>query len=165
LLPSGGGGGNVSVEAPWRMSRKGHSTFGCALVTGCGSLCVAPEKKLAILSFRDGVLGAAGAGGGTAAVDAGAGGTAAVDAAAGGGAAPVDAGAGGGAAPTDAGAGGTAAVEAVVAGAPPPLHPASRSNASAAPAGDPWRQPNSGNARFVPRIIANLRAPIAIANS
>jgi len=49
------------------MSRKGHSTFGCALVTGCGSFCVAPEKKLAILSFRDGVLGAAGAGGGAAA--------------------------------------------------------------------------------------------------
>src|ERR1700746_3413255 len=59
LLPSGGGGGNVSVEAPWRMSRRGHSTFGCALVTGCGSFCVAPEKKLAILSFRDGVLDAA----------------------------------------------------------------------------------------------------------
>jgi hypothetical protein len=63
LPPSGGGGGNVSVEAPWRMSRKGHSTFGCALVTGCGSRCVAPEKKLAILSFRDGVLDAAGAAG------------------------------------------------------------------------------------------------------
>src|ERR1051325_2724599 len=44
------------------MSRNGHSTFGCALVTGCGSRCVAPEKKLAILSLKDGVLGAAGAG-------------------------------------------------------------------------------------------------------
>jgi len=105
------------------------------LVTGCGSLCVAPEKKLAILSFRDGVLGAAGAGGG--------------------------------AAPVDAEAGGTALVEAVVAGAPapPPLHPASNSNASAAPAGDPWCQPDPGNARFVPCVIANLRSPIAIANS
>jgi hypothetical protein len=26
------------------------------LVTGCGSFCVAPEKKLAILSFKDGEL-------------------------------------------------------------------------------------------------------------
>jgi hypothetical protein len=43
------------------MSRNGHSTFGCALATGCGSFCVAPEKKLAILSFKEGVLGAAGA--------------------------------------------------------------------------------------------------------
>src|SRR5262249_59921979 len=43
------------------MSRNGHSTSGCALVTDCGSLCVAPEKKLAILSFKDGVLGVAGA--------------------------------------------------------------------------------------------------------
>jgi hypothetical protein len=32
-------------------------------VTDRGSRCVAPEKKLAILSFRDGVLAAAGAGG------------------------------------------------------------------------------------------------------
>src|ERR1700746_3699968 len=83
VLPSGGGGGNVSVEAPWRMSRKGHSTSGCALVTGCGSFCVAPEKKPAILSLKDGVVGAASAGGG----------------------APVDVGAGGGA-PVDVGAGG-----------------------------------------------------------
>jgi len=104
LLPSGGGGGNVNVEAPWRISRKGHSTFGCALVTGCGSFCVAPEKKLAILSLKE---GAAGAGGGVAAVDAEAGGTEAVDAV-------VVAGA-----PT-----------------PPPLHPASNSKANAAPAGD-----------------------------
>ena len=114
LLPSGGGGGNVNVEAPWRISRKGHSTFGCALVTGCGSFCVAPEKKLAILSLKE---GAAGAGGGVAAVDAEAGGTEAVDAE----------------------AGGTEAVDAVVvAGAPtpPPLHPASNSKANAAPAGD-----------------------------
>jgi hypothetical protein len=96
---------------------------------------VAPEKKLAILSFRDGVLGAADAGGG--------------------------------AAPVDAGAGGTALVEAVVAGAPapPPLHPASNNNASAAPAGNPWSLPDLGKARFVPRVIANLRSPTAIANS
>src|SRR5690349_6782864 len=57
------------------MSRNGHSTFGCALVTGCGSRCVAPEKKLAILSLKDGVLGAAGAG-----APAGAGGPEPVDA-------------------------------------------------------------------------------------
>ena len=44
------------------MSRNGHSTFGCALVTGCGSRCVAPEKKLAILSLKDGEFGAGGAG-------------------------------------------------------------------------------------------------------
>src|SRR5215469_6765058 len=70
LLPSGGGGGKVSVEAPWRISRNGHSTFGCALATGCGSFCVAPEKKLAILSLNDGELGGEGGGGG-AAVEAG----------------------------------------------------------------------------------------------
>src|SRR4029077_6286866 len=46
------------------MSRNGHWTFGLALATGCGSFCVAPEKKLAILSFRDGgALDCAGAGG------------------------------------------------------------------------------------------------------
>ena len=33
---------------------KGQSTSGvCALVTGCGSRCVAPEKKLAILSLNE----------------------------------------------------------------------------------------------------------------
>src|SRR4029077_2253258 len=53
----------VSVDAPWRMSRNGHWTSGSALVTGCGSFCVAPEKKLAILSFRDGGLDCGGAGG------------------------------------------------------------------------------------------------------
>src|SRR5262249_53101699 len=131
LLPSGGGGGKISVEAPSRMSRNGHRTSGCALVTCCGSYGVAPEKKFAIFSFRDGVLGAAGAGGW---------------------AAPVDAGAGGWATPVDVGAGGAALVEAVVTGAPapPPLHPASNSNANAAPAGDPGRQPDPGNAGFVP---------------
>src|SRR5262249_51667891 len=51
------------------MSRNGHATSDCALATGCGSFCVAPEKKLAILSFRDGVVAAAAAGG-TAPVDA-----------------------------------------------------------------------------------------------
>src|SRR5215471_20281202 len=71
LLPSGGGGGKVSVEAPWRMSRKGHSTFGCALATGCGSFCVAPEKKFAILSLNEGVLGGEGAGGVAAGVEGG----------------------------------------------------------------------------------------------
>jgi hypothetical protein len=102
---------------------------------------VAPEKKFAILSFRDGVLGAAAA-----------------------------VGAGGWAAPVAAGPGGAAAVEAVVAGVPmpPPLHPASNKNTSAAAAGDllgdQWRQPDPGNMRFVPRVIANLRSPIAIAN-
>jgi hypothetical protein len=40
------------------MSRYGQETFGCAFVTGCGSFCVAPEKKLAILSLND-WLGAA----------------------------------------------------------------------------------------------------------
>ncbi|MBO0717639.1 MAG: hypothetical protein J2P55_09950, partial [Rhizobiales bacterium] len=74
------------------------------------------------------------------------------------------------AASVEAEAGGTALVEAVVAGGPPPpLHAASKSNASAAAAGDPWydpwRQPDPGNARFVPRVIANLRSPPAIANS
>src|SRR6516165_8348761 len=130
LLPSGGGGGKVSVEAPWRMSRKGHWTFGCALVTGCGSFWVAPEKKFAILSFRDGVLGAAGAGGW---------------------AAPVVVGAGGGA----------ALVEAVATGAPvpPPLQPASNSNANATAAGDPSRQPDPGNGCFVPRVIAKFAIP------
>ena len=59
LAPSGGGGGTVSVDAPWRISRNGHETFGCAFVTGCGSFCVAPEKKVAILSLNDGLLGAA----------------------------------------------------------------------------------------------------------
>jgi hypothetical protein len=63
LAPSGGGGGIVKVDAPWRISRKGHSTSGCALATGCGSFCVAPEKKLAILSLNEGVLGGEGAGG------------------------------------------------------------------------------------------------------
>jgi hypothetical protein len=33
------------------------------LATGCGSFCVAPEKKLAILSLNEGVLGGEGAGG------------------------------------------------------------------------------------------------------
>jgi hypothetical protein len=113
------------------MSRNGHSTSGWALVTGCGSFCVAPEKKFAILSFKDGELGAA-------------------------------ADAGGGAAPADAGAGGTALLDAVVAGAPtpPPLHPASNSNANIVPAGDRWRQPDPGNVRLVPRIVANSRSPI-----
>src|SRR5262252_2934039 len=55
LLPSGGGGGNVNVEAPWRISRKGHSTFGCALVTGCGSFCVAPEKKQPVTNAQPNV--------------------------------------------------------------------------------------------------------------
>lgn len=37
---------------------------GCAFVTGCGSFCVAPEKKLAILSLSEGLGGgAAGEGG------------------------------------------------------------------------------------------------------
>src|ERR1700745_1905547 len=63
LAPSGGGGGIVRVDAPWRISRNGHSTSGCALATGCGSFCVAPEKKLAILSLNEGVLGGEGAGG------------------------------------------------------------------------------------------------------
>jgi hypothetical protein len=104
------------------------------LVTGCGSFWVAREKKPAILSLKDGVLGAAGAGGG---------------------------------APVDVGAGGAEPVDAVVAGAPapPPLHPASNTNASTTPAGDPWRQPDLENTRFVPRVIANSRSPIAIANS
>jgi hypothetical protein len=85
---------------------------------------VAPEKKLAILSFRDGVLGAAG---------------------------------------VAAGAGGTEAVDAVVAGAPPPLHPASNNNASTARAVDRRRLPDLGNLRFVPRVIANSRSLIIIA--
>ena len=132
------------------MSRKGHSTFGCALATGCGSFCVAPEKKFAILSFSDGVLGAAGAGGWAAPIDAGAGG-----------AVLVEAGAGGCAAPVDVGAGGAALVEAVVAGVPvpPPLHPASNRNANAAAASDPCRQPDPGNERFVPRVIAKFAIP------
>ena len=134
------------------MSRKGHSTFGCALATGCGSFCVAPEKKFAILSFSDGVLGAAGAGAGgwAAPIDTGAGG-----------AVLVEAGAGGWAAPVDVGAGGAALVEAVVAGAPmpPPLHPASKSSANAAAASDPCRQPDPGNERFVPRVIAKFAIP------
>jgi hypothetical protein len=110
------------------MSRNGHSTFGCALVTGCGSRCVAPEKKLAILSLKDGVLGAAGAG--------------AAD-----------------------GAGGAEPVDAVVAGAtaPPPLHPASNDKAKTTAAGDRCRQADPANERFVPRVIANSRSPIAIA--
>jgi hypothetical protein len=41
------------------MSRYGQETFGCAFVTGCGSFCVAPEKKLAILSLNDGLGGGA----------------------------------------------------------------------------------------------------------
>src|SRR5215472_5762147 len=151
LLPSGGGGGKVSVEAPWRMSRKGHWTSGCALVTGCGSFWVAPEKKFAILSFRDGVLGTAGAGGWAAPVDAGAGGWSA----------PFIVGAGGWAAPVVVGAGGAALVEAVATGAPvpPPLQPASNSNANATAAGDPGRQPDPGNACFVPRVIAKFAIP------
>ena len=32
--------------------------FVCAFVTGCGSFCVAPEKKLAILSLNDWLGGA-----------------------------------------------------------------------------------------------------------
>ena len=32
--------------------------FVCALVTGCGSFCVAPEKKFAILSLNDWLGGA-----------------------------------------------------------------------------------------------------------
>jgi len=48
----------VSVDAPWRMSRNGQETFGCAFVTGCGSFCVAPEKKLATLSLNDWLVGA-----------------------------------------------------------------------------------------------------------
>jgi hypothetical protein len=82
------------------------------------------------LSFKDGVLGVAGAVG----------------------------------APADPAAGG-AAVDAVVAGTPPPpLHPASNSKVSTAPAGDPWRQPDLESARSVPRVIANSRSQIAIAN-
>jgi hypothetical protein len=89
---------------------------------------VALEKKFAILSFRDGVLGAAGAGGWTA--------------------------------PADVEAGGAGLVEAVVAGAPPPPpHPASNRNANAAAAGDPRRQPDPGNASFVPRVIAKFAIP------
>src|SRR5580704_5867096 len=65
LEPSGGGGGMVSVEAPCRMSIKGQSTSGCALATGCGCRCVAPEKKLAILSLKEGELAGEAGGGAT----------------------------------------------------------------------------------------------------
>src|ERR1700758_3046288 len=38
----------VSVEAPWRISRYGHSTSGVAPATGCGPLSDDAEKKLPI---------------------------------------------------------------------------------------------------------------------
>jgi hypothetical protein len=51
----------VSVEAPSRMSISGHSTSRLALVTGCGSFCVAVEKKLATRSLNEGAGGGGGA--------------------------------------------------------------------------------------------------------
>src|SRR5581483_5759188 len=53
LLPSGGGGGSVKVDAPWRMSRNGQSTSGCAFATGCGALSDLPEKNSATRSLND----------------------------------------------------------------------------------------------------------------
>ena len=81
---------------------------------------MAPEKKLATLSLKDG-----------------------------------------GVAPLGAEAAGAVLVEAVVAGAPvpPPLHPASKTKASAAPAGDRWRQPDMENARCLPCLIAKFAIP------
>src|ERR1700733_4286545 len=87
----------VSVDAPWRMSMSGQSTSGCALATGCGSRCDAPEKKLATLSLKEGGLaggGGAGVGGVAVAVAPGAGGVVVVAAGAGGVAVAVAAGTG-----------------------------------------------------------------------
>jgi hypothetical protein len=145
LAPSGGGGGIVKVDAPWRISRKGHSTFGCALATGCGSFCVAPEKKLAILSLNEGVLGGEGAGGVAAGVEGGV--------------------AAGAAAGVEEGV--AAGVDAVVTGDPtlPLPHPAlSNNKASNAAAAGRWHRGVSPNPRKVPRLIAHPRSSSFIAN-
>src|ERR1700761_6808729 len=94
LLPSGGGGGMVSVPAPWRISIKGQSTLACCvLTTGRGSLAApALAKKLSILSFSDVELGEACAVSGGGEVDAVAGGGAAAGTAGGGAASDVVAG-------------------------------------------------------------------------
>ncbi|HXW47915.1 MAG TPA: hypothetical protein VEK31_00570, partial [Xanthobacteraceae bacterium] len=131
--------------APSRISRNGQETFGCAFVTGCGSFWVAPEKKLAIFSLNDGLLGAAA--GKVAAGEAGAGDP--------GGDEP-----GGDAAATGGAVAGTA-VDAVVAAPPnPPLQPGvSNANASRVAAGAPSRQPICQISCNFPRVIAIFASP------